>query len=73
MKEKVVAVNKDPDGNILSVKTDKGRVYRLEQAVMQVESGNLAGIQVIDRNGRQYLRTYPDQVAENNLDNLPEF
>ncbi|MFZ5943276.1 MAG: DUF3892 domain-containing protein [Bacillota bacterium] len=73
MPEKVIAVNKDPDGNIVSVKTDGGQVYRLEQAIMQVETGNLKGVQVVDRNGRQYLRTYPDGTAENNLDRLPEF
>lgn len=66
MKEKVVAVNKDPDGNILSVKTDRGQVYRLEQAIRQVENGILTGIEVDNRNGRQYLKASPD-TAENIL------
>ncbi|MDK2822809.1 MAG: hypothetical protein PWQ67_667 [Clostridia bacterium] len=73
MPEKVVAVNKDPDGNIIAVKTDGGQVYRLEQAIMQIENGNLTGVQIVNRNGRSYLRTYPDGTPENNLDNLPEF
>jgi len=66
MKEKVVAVNKDPDGNILSVKTDRGQVYSLEQAIQQVESGSLTGIEVGNSNGRQYLKANTS-MAENNL------
>jgi len=70
--EKVVAVNKDPDGNILAVKTDRGQVYRLEQAIQQVESGNLTGIQVGERNGQQFLKA-DSGTPQNNLGNLPEY
>jgi type II secretory pathway component GspD/PulD (secretin) len=66
MKEKVVAVNKDPDGNILSVKTDQGQVYRVEQAIQQVESGRLTGIEVGNRNGQQFLKA-ASGTPENNL------
>ena len=41
MEERVVAVNKDPDGNIIAVKTDRGQVYRIEQAIQQVNNGVL--------------------------------
>ncbi|MFZ7103988.1 MAG: DUF3892 domain-containing protein [Peptococcaceae bacterium] len=73
MAERVVAVNKDPDGNIISVKTSGGQVYPLEQAVKQVENGNLTGVQVVDRNGRRHLRTYSDGAPVNTPDNLPEY
>ncbi|NLW25398.1 MAG: DUF3892 domain-containing protein [Clostridia bacterium] len=73
MEERVVAVNKDPDGNIIAVKTDRGQVYRIEQAIQQVNNGVLKGVQVVNREGKQYLRTYPDQTPENNPDELPEF
>ncbi|MGI6224833.1 MAG: DUF3892 domain-containing protein [Peptococcales bacterium] len=66
MKEKVVAVNKDPNGNILSVKTNHGQVYRVEQAIQQVENGNLTGIEVAERNGRQYLKAFSD-TPENKI------
>ena len=59
MKEKVVAVNKDPDGNILSVKTDRGQVYRFDQAIRQVESGRLVGIEielVMDNSFKKLIR-----------------
>jgi hypothetical protein len=66
MKEKVVAVNKDPDGNILSVKTDRGQVYRFDQAIRQVESGRLVGIEIGTRNGQQFLKSLSG-TPENNL------
>lgn len=71
--EKVVAVNKDEQGDILSVKTNQGRVFRTDQAILQVRAGRLAGLQVVNRDGREYIRTNADGIAENNLDNLPEF
>lgn len=73
MDEKVVAVNKDEQGDIVSVKTNQGRVFRTDQAILQVSAGRLAGLQVVNRDGREYIRTNADSIAENNLDNLPEF
>ena len=71
--EKVVAVNKNEQGDIASVKTNQGRVFRTDQAILQVRAGRLAGLQVVNRDGREYIRTNADGIAENNLDNLPEF
>jgi|BioPla2DNA2_1021312.scaffolds.fasta_scaffold124698_2 hypothetical protein len=71
--EKVVAVNKNEQGDIVSVKTNQGRVFRTDQAILQVRAGRLAGLQVVNRDGREYIRTNADGIAENNLDNLPEF
>lgn len=73
MPEHIVRVNKDKDGNITAVKTDAGQVYRVDQAIMQVRSGNIQGAQVVDREGREYLRSYPDDNQSNNLDSLPPF
>lgn len=73
MEEKVVAVNKDEQGEIVSVKTNQGRVFRTDQAILQVRAGRLSGLQVVNREGREYIRTNGDNVTENNLDNLPEF
>ena len=70
--EKVVAVNKNEQGDIVSVKTNQGRVFRTDQAILQVRAGRLAGLQVVNRDGREYIRTNADGIAENNLDNLPE-
>lgn len=71
MNNEIIAVNKDPDGNIISVKTRDNCIYSLEQAINEVEKGNLKGVQVVDRQGSKYLRSYPDGVKKNNLDNLP--
>lgn len=73
MPEKIIAVNKDENGTIMAVKTDAGQVYRIDQAVQQAKMGNIAGVQVISRDGREYLRSYQDGDSQNNLDNLPVF
>ena len=72
MDEKVVAVNKNEQGEIVSVKTNQGRVFRTDQAILQVRAGRLAGLQVVHRDGREYITTNVDGIRENNLDNLPE-
>ena len=68
-----MAVNKDGQGNIVSVKTDQGRVFRADQAVQQVYNGRLTGLEVVNRDGREFLRSQSGGIKENNLDNLPEF
>lgn len=73
MPEHIIRVNKDKDGNITAVKTDAGQVYRIDQAIMQARSGNIEGVQVVDREGREYLRSSPDDDRSNNLDALPPF
>lgn len=73
MPEHIVRVNKDNDGNITAVKTDAGQVYRIDQAIMQVRSGNIQGVQVVDREGKEFIRSYPDDKQSNNLDSLPPF
>lgn len=54
MIERIVAINKDPDGNVISVKTDGGIVYPLEQASKEAEKGKLTGIQVVARNRSEH-------------------
>lgn len=73
MSERVAEVRRNGNGNIIAVKTDAGQIYRLDQAVLQIESGNLEGVQIVERNGELYIRSYPDGLTENNLDNLPSF
>lgn len=73
MTERIIGVKKDDDGNIAAVKTSAGQVYRLDQAIEQVRTGNIEGVKIVDRNGREYLRSSPDQELANNLDRLPTF
>ncbi|TCP53365.1 uncharacterized protein DUF3892 [Tumebacillus sp. BK434] len=73
MGEKIVAVQKNGDGDITAVKTDTGRVLQYDQAITEAKSGNLEHVDVFQKYGRDILRSEPDGIKENNLDNLPQF
>ncbi|EPZ46281.1 MULTISPECIES: DUF3892 domain-containing protein [Alicyclobacillus] len=72
-KERIVAVRKNDDGDIIAVRTDKGRDLDYVSALQEAKSGNLAHVDVFHKYGRDILRSEPDGIRENNLDNLPEF
>jgi hypothetical protein len=72
--ETFVAVQKNHQGDIISLKTSTGRVLSYRKALMEVESGAISGFHVVnERDGERYIRSNPDGNASNNLDHLPTF
>jgi hypothetical protein len=71
--EKIVAVRKNEDGNITAIKTNTGRILEYNQAIMEAKAGSLAHVDVFFKYGRDILRSEPDGIKENNLDQLPLF
>jgi hypothetical protein len=72
-KEEIVAVRKNEDENIIAVRTSFGRDLDYPTAISEAKAGNLAHVDVFHRYGREILRSEPDGIKENNLDQLPEF
>ena len=72
-KEKIVAVRKNDDGDLIAFKTASGRELDYVTALNEAKSGNIAHIDVFHKYGRDILRSEPDGIKENNLDQLPEF
>lgn len=73
-KAKIVKVKKNPDGDITDVMMDNGNVYSIDEAIMMVSDHLVEGVNVgRARNGREYLRSNPNDDESDNLDNLPEF
>ncbi|WP_096199879.1 DUF3892 domain-containing protein [Bacillus sp. FJAT-45350] len=72
-KEQVVAVRKNDDGDIIAIKTESGRELDYVTALQEAKEGNLAHVDVFHKYGRDILRSEPDGIQENNLDNLPQF
>lgn len=72
-KEEFVAVRKKDDGDIIAFKTNAGRELDYLTALKEAKAGNLAHVDVFHKYGRDIIRSEPDGVKENNLDNLPEF
>jgi hypothetical protein len=72
-KESIVAVRKNDDGDIIAIQTSAGRVLDYVTALNEAKAGVLAHVDVFHRYGRDILRSEPDGVQMNNLDNLPTF
>lgn len=71
--EQIVAVRKNEDGDLIAFKTSSGRELDYPTALNEAKAGNLAHVDVFHKYGRDILRSEPDGIKENNLDQLPEF
>lgn len=71
--DKIVAVRKNDDGDLIAFKTETGRELDYITALNEAKSGKLAHVDVFHKYGRDILRSEPDGIKENNLDNLPDF
>ncbi|WP_404332545.1 DUF3892 domain-containing protein [Mesobacillus maritimus] len=72
-KEKIVAVRKNDDGDIIAFKTENGQELDYITALEQAKAGMLAHVDVFHKYGRDIIRSEPDGIKENNLDELPSF
>ncbi len=72
-KEKIVAVRKNDDGDIIAFKTESGRELDYLTALDEAKAGMLSHVDVFHKYGRDIIRSEPDGVKENNLDQLPDF
>jgi hypothetical protein len=72
-KEEFVAVRKKDDGDIIAFKTSTGRELDYISALEEAKAGKIAHIDVFHKYGRDIIRSEPDGIKENNLDQLPEF
>lgn len=72
-KEQIIAVRKNDDGDIIAFKTEQGRELDYITALNEAKEGKLAHIDVFHKYGRDIIRSEPDGIKENNLDNLPSF
>ena len=72
-KERIIAVQKIEDGDIIAFKTESGRELDYLTALDEAKGGKLANIDVFHKYGRDIIRSEPDGIKENNLDQLPEF
>ncbi|MED1205508.1 DUF3892 domain-containing protein [Heyndrickxia acidicola] len=72
-KEEIMAVRKNEDGDLIAFKTNSGRELDYLAALEEAKAGKIANIDVFHKYGRDIIRSEPDGVKENNLDNLPSF
>ncbi|MBS4197382.1 DUF3892 domain-containing protein [Lederbergia citri] len=72
-KEQIIAVRKNDDGDIIAFKTKSGRELDYITALDEAKAGKIAHVDVFHKYGRDIIRSEPDGIKENNLDNLPTF
>ncbi|QDP39853.1 DUF3892 domain-containing protein [Radiobacillus deserti] len=71
--EQIIAVRKNEDGDIIAIKTESGRELDYVTALQEAKAGKLAHVDVFHKYGRDILRSEPDGIKENNLDQLDTF
>ncbi|MCB5235610.1 DUF3892 domain-containing protein [Niallia circulans] len=71
--EQIVAVRKNDDDDIVAFKTSSGRELDYITALEEAKAGKLAHVDVFHKYGRDIIRSEPEGIKENNLDNLPSF
>jgi hypothetical protein len=72
--ETFVAVQKNHEGDIINFKTSSGRVLSYRKALMEIENGAIAGVNIFTgKDGERYIRSNADGDPSNNLDNLSTF
>ncbi|UGB28948.1 DUF3892 domain-containing protein [Metabacillus sp. B2-18] len=71
--EKIIAVRKNDDGDLIAFQTESGRQLDYMQVLSEARDGRLAHVDVFHKYGRDILRSEPDGDKSNNLDSLPEF
>lgn len=71
--EVIIAVRKNEDGDIIAIKTNSGRELDYISALEEAKTGKIAHVDVFHKYGRDILRSEPDGIKENNLDQLPTF
>lgn len=68
----IEGISRDERGEINAYKLDNGELILKEQAVLMAKQGAIKGVSVVvSKNGEEFLRSLPDNDANNNLENLP--
>jgi hypothetical protein len=71
---KITKVKKNSAGDITDVMTDNGNVYSIDEAIFMAKDHVIRGVNVGKaKNGREYLRSNPNDDENDNLDKLPTF
>ncbi|WP_078546720.1 DUF3892 domain-containing protein [Litchfieldia alkalitelluris] len=71
--EHIVAVRKNEEDDIIAFKTNSGRELDYLTALDEAKAGKIAHVDVFHKYGRDIIRSEPDGIKDNNLDQLPTF
>lgn len=70
-KKKIVDAQNDSDGNVKSVLLEGNKTFTpIETAIRMTENGKIDAVAVHPSKAKDHLRTKPDNIKKNNLDEL---
>ena len=73
-RERVMAVRKNGDGDIVQLQLSSGMMVDYKQAQQMAKNGQIEHVNVFKgRDGQEHLRSDADGDPSNNLDHLPTF
>ena len=68
--KEIIALVKE-NGYVVGYKLSDGNVLDKEYAVEMARHGEIKGVGIALRDGKEYLKSIPDDTQSNNLGNLP--
>lgn len=68
--KEIVALVKD-SGRVTGYQLSDGNTVNKEEGVELAKSGDIQGVGIAHRDGKEYLKSIPDGTQSNNLSNLP--
>ena len=70
-KKKIVDAQNDSDGNVKSVRLKGNKTFTsIDTAIRMTENGKIDAVAVRPSKAKDHLRTKPDNIKKNNLDEL---
>lgn len=73
-KAAISKVRKNKDGDITDVMLQDGNVYSINDAITMAKDNKIEGVNIGKaKNGREFLRSNPNNQENDNLDNLETF
>ena len=58
------------DGRVVGYRLTNGKILSKEEALAFARDGGIKGVGIAERNGKEYLKSVPDDKEGNNLSNL---
>ncbi len=58
-------------GRVTGYQLSSGNIISKDEGVAMAKAGDIKGVGIAHRNGKEYLKSLPDQTEDNNLSHLP--
>ena len=58
-------------GRVTGYQLSSGSIISKEEGVSMAKAGGIKGVGIAHRNGKEYLKSLPDETEDNNLSHLP--